>query len=404
MTSTKPPAEPIKASELGRWKLIEDFQLRLEGICASRGIRGSFSDGRRKLELGSYLGLFLFGLLNPVVRTMRALCAASDLERMQRDVCERPVSLGSFSEAQAVVDPELLKALFSQLAQELNAVKSRGHEGKFAHTQAMHWLIVDSTLWEVLPRMHWAFWRRQGPSQNAVRLHLGLHLLNDSPATAEVTEGKVCERKAWRKKWEPGAGYIGDRYFGEDYQVFQELDDLGCSFVLRLRECAVMEIVRELEVEPADARAGVIRSAWAYLGCRKKNRSMRVRLVWVDIGEEILILVTNQNGTQLSAELVAELYRRRWQVELFFRWIKCILGNRHWLAESRQGVTLQIYLALIGALLLQLHVNVRPSKRMMERIQLYLMGMATLDELAAGIDREMARIEKRAKTKNGGKD
>jgi len=52
---------------------------------------------------------------------------------------------------------------------------------------------------------------------------------------------------------------------------------------------------------------------------------MRVRLVWVDIGEETLILVTNQSEDQLSAELVAELYRRRWQVELFFRWIRCIL-------------------------------------------------------------------------------
>ena len=377
--------------------MIADFQGRLEAACGSRGVTGSFADGRRKLSMESYLGLFLFGLLNPVVRTMRALCEASDLERMGRDVCDRAVSLGSFSEAQAVVDPELLKAVFEDLAGEVNAGKSHGHDVKFA--QAMHWQIVDSTLWEALPRMQWAQWRRQGSTQNAVRLHVGLHLLNDHPVTAEVTEGKVCERNAWRKKWEPGAGYIGDRNFGEDYKIFQELDDLGCSFVLRLRECAALEIEQELTVEAADARAGVIRSAWAYLGCKKKYRSQRVRLVWVDTGKETLILVTNEKATELSAELVAELYRRRWQVELFFRWIKCILGNRHWLAESEQGVSLQVYLALIGALLLQLHGNVRPSKRMMERLQLYLMGMATLEELSAGIERERARIEKRAKTK-----
>lgn len=377
--------------------MIADFQGRLETACGSRGVTGSFADGRRKLSMESYLGLFLFGLLNPVVRTMRGLCEASDLERMGSDVCGRAVSLGSFSEAQAVVDPELLKAVFEDLASEVNAANAQERGGKFA--QAMHWQIVDSTLWEVLPRMRWAFWRKQGPAQNAVRLHVGLHVLNDHPVTAEVTEGKVCERKAWRKKWEPGAGYIGDRYFGEDYKIFQELDDLGCSFVLRLRESASVEIAQELAVEEADARAGVIRSAWAYLGCKKKYRSLRVRLVWVDTGKETLILVTNQDESQLSAELVAELYRRRWQVELFFRWIKCILGNRHWLAESQQGVSLQIYLALIGALLLQLHGNVRPSKRMMERLQLYLMGMATLEELSAGIEREMARIQKRAKTK-----
>lgn len=399
MSATNSKSHRIKVRDLGRWKLIADFQQRLEVACASKGVRGSFADGRRKLSMESYLGLFLFGLLNPVVRTMRGLCEASDLERMGSDVCGRAVSLGSFSEAQAVVDPELLKAVFEDLANEVNAGKSLGHKGKFAHVQAMHWQIVDSTLWEVLPRMRWAFWRKQGPDQNAVRLHVGLHLLSDHPVTAEVTGGKVCERKAWRRKWEPGAGYIGDRNFGEDYKIFQELDDLGCSFVLRLRESASVEIAQELAVEEADARAGVIRSAWAYLGCKKKYRSLRVRLVWVDTGKETLILVTNQDESQLSAELVAELYRRRWQVELFFRWIKCILGNRHWLAESQQGVSLQIYLALIGALLLQLHGNVRPSKRMMERLQLYLMGMATLEELSAGIEREMARIQKRAKTK-----
>lgn len=128
--------------------MIADFQQRLEAACARKGVTGSFADGRRKLSMESYLGLFLFGLLNPVVRTMRALCEASDLERMGLDVCDRPVSLGSFSEAQAVVDPELLKAVFEDLASEVNAGKSHGHEGKFA--QAMHWQIVDSTLWEVL--------------------------------------------------------------------------------------------------------------------------------------------------------------------------------------------------------------------------------------------------------------
>lgn len=399
MPKTKTSAPSIKVGDLGNWRLIEDFQERLAKVCESRGVSGSFANGRRKLELGSYLSLYLFGLLNPVLRTMRSLCEASDLKRMQSDVCGNTVSLGSFSEAQSLVDPQLLQEVFADLSGEMGKIKPGSHDGKFGSAAAMHWLIVDSTIWEMLPRMHWGLWRTQGPAQNAVRLHLGLHLLNDYPATAEVTGARTCERKAWRRKWEPGAGYIGDRYFGEDYKVFQDLENLGCSFVLRLREKAVVKIIEELVVTSADVKAGVIRSAWVHLGTKKRYRSMRVRLVWVDIGEETLILVTNQSEDQLSAELVAELYRRRWQVELFFRWIKCILGNRHWLAESEAGVSLQIYLALIAALLLQLHGEIRPSKRMMERIQLYLMGWATLDELVAGIEREMDRVRRRAKAK-----
>ena len=59
-----------------------------------------------------------------------------------------------------------------------------------------------------------------------------------------------------------------------------------------------------------------------------------MRLVWVEGSKEVLLLVTNQEPQEMPAELVAALYRQRWRIELFFRWIKCILGCRHWLAES----------------------------------------------------------------------
>ena len=254
------------------------------------------------------------------------------------------------------------------------------------------WRIVDSTLWEVLPRMHWAMRRHQGTTQKAVRLHMSLHVMDDKPGKILVTPGNFCERKAFRKNLVPGDAYIGDRYYGEDYQLFSELDALGCPFVLRLRNEAVITVDQELPLSVADRKANVIRQAWVYLGCQKHCRSMRLRLVWVQTPKEVLLLVTGQTPEELSAELVAELYRRRWQVELFFRWIKCILGNRHWLAESPRGVAIQIYLALIATLLLQARLGVRPNKRMFEAIQLYLMGIATLDELEWAIERQLARM------------
>ncbi len=114
-------------------------------------------------------------------------------------------------------------------------------------------------------------------------------------------------------------------------------------------------------------------------------------MVWVQTPKEVLLLVTNQ--TEMSAALVAQLYRQRWQVELFFRWIKCVLGCRHWLAESPEGVALQIYLALIAALLLQLYSGARPNRRMMETLQFYAMGMASLEEVEAQLKKEKARRE-----------
>jgi IS4 transposase len=94
---------------------------------------------------------------------------------------------------------------------------------------------------------------------------------------------------------------------------------------------------------------------------------------------------------------VALLYQQRWQVELFFRWLKCTLGCGHWLAESPQGVAIELYLALIAALLLRLYTGAAPNRRMLELIQFYLLGVASLDELLAGLEREQARAAQRQK-------
>jgi hypothetical protein len=239
--------------------------------------------------------------------------------------------------------------------------------------------------------MGWAVWRHQGVPQNAVRLHVSLHLLEDAPVHAQVSVGAHCERKAWKQGWRPGDAYIGDRYDGEDYQLFSQLDALGCLFVIRLRAKASLKIQEELTVSAEDRTQGVLRQAWVLLGHSKMKARPPVRVVWVQGPKEVLLLATNQKGEDLSAALVSQLYRQRWQVELFFRWIKCVLGCRHWLAESPAGVAAQIYLALIGSLLLQLYSGKRPTRRLMELIQFYFLGVATLQDLERGLEREAAR-------------
>lgn len=364
---------------------MKDFNRRLAEAMDSEEIHGTWLDKRRKLELSEYLGLFLFGLFNPVVRTMRGLCKVSKLNRVQEEICGREVSLGSFSEAQQVVDTKLLEKVFEGLFEE---AKGKAVPGLPANCQ-----VVDSTLWHVLPRMDWALWRHQNTSQNAVRLHLCFNMADDCPQQAAVTKAKVCERKGWQGFWKPGDVFVGDRNYGKDFSLFSKLDEKECFFVLRIMDSATLTVLEELEVADEDRRAGVARQAIVRLGSRASYHSMPVRVVWVQTPKEILLLATNYPLEKLCAELVSELYRRRWQIELFFRWIKCILNCRHWLAESSQGVTIQIYLALIAALLLQLHTGIRPSKRMMELIQFHQLGYATDDELFAGIQEELAKAK-----------
>ena len=384
----------LNQGQLHRWRLVEDFRERLERVFGPvQGGHPSWADPQRRLLYADYLSLFLFGLLNPVVRTMRGLCSASHLQRVREEICSRPVSLGSFSEAQHLLDSALLERVFVQLATELH-----GAQPVDGRLKGRAWMAHDGTLWRALPRMAWALYGAgRGGNSHGVKLHLSLHLVDDKPVRGTVRRGKDCERAVWRERWEAGDAYVGDRYFGEDYGLLTVLGQDGRVYVLRLRQGAVITVEEELPVSQADRRAGVVRQAWVRLGSR--SQSERVRVVWVEAEGHSLILVTNLGPEELPAELVSLLYRRRWQVELFFRWIKCILGCRHWLAESPAGVTLQVYLALIAALLLQLYTGKRPSKRMMELIQFYFLRVATLAELTEGLEREWQRLE-RAKNRN----
>lgn len=392
MAGKSSPQPALTERDLSRWRLIQDFQARLAQAGQTVPLPPTWSDPGRLLEHTDYLSLFLFGLLNPVVRTLNGLCAASQLDRVQQQICSRPVSLGSFSEAQAVLDPALLAAVFTQLSQDLPGPETP------ADPQARRWLIQDSSLFDALPRMYWALWRRQGKVQSQVRLHLSLDLAQNAPARALITPGKVCERAAWRTQWQRGEGYVGDRYYGEDYQLFGDLDQAGVAFVVRLREEAVINLEEELALNEADQGAKVIRAAWVKLGGKARHRSIRLRVVWVQTDKEALRLVTNLSPAELSPGEVALLYKQRWQIELFFRWVKCILGCRHWLAESPQGVAIEIYLALIAALLLQLYTGQAPNRRMLELIQFYLLGVADLEELWAGVQRERQRLARRKKS------
>jgi hypothetical protein len=379
----KTPA--LTERQLQRWGLIEVFLHRLTTQLNTTPVDPTWSDPKRQLQLAEYLGLFLLGLLNPVVKTMRALCAASQLERVQEEICARPVSLGSFSEAQAVVDPQLLHAVYDGLLTE-----RQNAEPKFGDARLKKYApvltAVDSTLWHVLPRMSWAVWRHQSQTQRAARLHVKFRLLTHELSQAALTPGRACERAQWRRWIKRGEFYVGDRYFGEDYRLLGQLPGQGCSYVVRLRQEARWTVEQELELSAAARAAGGVWQGWVRLGHR--GAGPRVRLVQVAAEPEPLYLVTNVAAEELAAELIALIYRYRWPVELFFRWLKCILGCRHWLAESEAGVTLQVYLALIAAQLLLLSSGGRrPNRRQMELIQMYLMGWARAEELVAGLAR-----------------
>lgn len=366
--------EQIEEKKLRSWKLLDDFRSRLAKIRAEMPPQPERRPGgpERLLLEEDYFSLMLFGMLNPVLDTMRGLCAASHLERVQDEVCGRKVSLGSFSEAQGVFDPELLKGVFLDLAAESQTSWGDPRLASLADKLK----VVDGTLLPALPRMHWALWLND--QNRAAKLHLKFSVLRQAACDALITAGNCCERKTLRKFVKKGEIIVADRYYGLEYGFFGELRQIGASHVIRIRNNPRMEIVKELAVSEADLAAGVTWQAKVELGDQWQEEPIRVVRVEVD-GKQLLLAT----DLEIEAELIALIYRYRWQIELFFKWLKSILGCRHLLAESSEGVAIQIYSALIAALMLQAFTGKRPGKRAMELIQMYLMGYVDLNEMIA---------------------
>src|SRR5262249_58138973 len=137
-----------------------------------------------------------------------------------------------------------------------------------------------------------------------------------------------------------------------------------------LKEGAAFVPDHERPLGTAARQAGVVRDVVvSKLGAEhhKDEVGRPARLVWVQTGKagpggrpEVLLLCTDP--LDLDAQPVALGYKYRWWVELFFRWLKCVLGCRHLLSTDRGGLTIQVYAALIASLLVSLCTGRKPTK------------------------------------------
>jgi hypothetical protein len=384
---------PIAENQLHRWRLITEFNRCLDNAFAGAKLHPTWEDPQRSLQIADYLSLFLLGVFNPVITSMRGLCQASQLQRVQAEVCRQAVSKSSFSEAQAVVDPALLKSVYDTLVLEVAQRRPKAAPGDNPYLPVMQ--IVDSSLWYALPRMHWAIWRQQHGVQRAFRLHVKYQVIDSLPAQISLCEARRCERLEWQMMIQPGEFYVGDRNYGEDYDLLRWLDRKGCSFAVRLRSNAQWVVEQELPLEPADRAEGAVWQGWVRLG--KDGSGPRVRVVKLRGEKEPLFVATNLSPEQMSAELISLCYRQRWLIELFFRWLKHLMKADHWMAESRNGVAIQIYLTLITAQLLLLFSGQRPNKRALELLHFMAMGWATPEEVIKLLKQNGASAQKKSK-------
>lgn len=372
-------------SRLQGFKLLERFQEVFAELDARRTKSPRELDPRRKFAASDYFSMILFTLMNPVVDSMRGLCEASKLVEYQNRTGLQKVSLASFSEAQSVFDPELLSGVLRELMKD---IVGEPPESLAKAMRGRKLEAIDSSLWEVLPRMGWAHWRHQySTKQNAVRLHLRWRLFEPGVGGAKLIAARECERSVLRHGLlEPGIVYVGDRNYSGDYGLLRRMDEIGASFVVRLQDQAVIEEIERIPVSEEDRKRGITHHQRIALGHRNaKDEGWRLVRLVPGPGRDHIVILTNLPREEVGAWELCEIYKQRWTIELFFRWLKCLLPCRHWLAESEDGVATQVYCSLIVALLLSRYSGKLPTKRIMEKVRFWMMGWASDKELLAAL-------------------
>jgi hypothetical protein len=370
--------EPVREDQLRNWNLLDAFRQRVLPLLAARCSTATEEDPRRTLFAEDYFCAYLFAMLNPVVTSMRALCHVSHCAKM-RLVTTAPVGPAAFSAAQHVFAPEILEAVVRRLARE-NQGRGRGGDKRVREALAAL-TAVDGTVLQAVPRMAWA---PAGGPGTAVRLHLHFDVFDQIPKAWSITPGNVSEPKVFAQTVKPGALIVADRNYGHDFALLAQLQRRGIHFVLRLFNNLVLEPVGpDRPLSQADRQAGVVWDRRVRFGVHGDGPVLRV--VRVEANGDVFHLVTTRED--LSAEMIGLIYRQRWQIELFFKWIKTILNCRHWLAESPAGVQIQLYCVLIASLLLMLWTGQRPNRRMVESLQWFWSGMAREEDLVTLLKR-----------------
>ena len=360
--------------------------------------------GNRELHYDQYCLLILLYLFNPVVTSLRGIQQASELEKVQRKLgCPR-AALGSLSEAATVFDPERLKEIIAELGAELQPLARDPRLKDIDQTLT----LVDGTLLAALPKLMQASWLKQQTGSGLVkwRLHTHFEVERGVPTRIDVTPdggGEHDERAVLDRTIESDRLYVTDRGYAK-FVLFNRIVAARSSYVCRLRDNSVYEVVEERELTAADRAAGVLSDQVVRFsnGKAEARPDHPIRLICVKCSphtsrgkyrggssgvdsDGILRIATNR--LDVPAEIISLIYSCRWSIEIFFRFFKHLLGCRHLLSHNQNGIEIQTYCAIIACLLISLWTGRKPTLRTYEMICFYFCGLATEAELLAHLDK-----------------
>jgi hypothetical protein len=361
---------------------------------AALPVHGNTILGPDQLVKGLLLSFF-----DPMARSLRRIedCGSFDgeldLQKMARSTT---------SDALATFDPRLLLPLIDDLQQRVPNldVNGCGLEGI-----ARRILAADGTYINTLCDVVWALHhtRRDGSVPAQIRAHVQLDVANWVPRVVTVSgDDQQSEPAAFAADILPGVLYVVDRNF-VDFGFLGTVLDKGSDFVARIKSNQpAMTVIESLPLSAADVEAGVTEDLVVRLTGRdapaglfrcvtilSTNRSGKVQTIR---------LLTNLPAALVPAHVVGAVYRLRWQIELFFKWLKTWAEMDHLLSTSRNGITTQLYIAVIAVLMMHIQSGHRVSVYTLAVLGRVARGQCSLAEAMAVIaKRERERALERAR-------
>lgn len=318
----------------------------------------------KKLYMASFMKLLLYAQLHET-ESLRALSDAVFLEELQRATGLESISFSQLGRRINAIPTVFFQSIFLNLVAQIH---EKTHFQKRRKLTTPLKIIDSSTLPLNLTNHKWAEFRK---TKSGVKLHLRLVFMEKGysyPDKAVLTNAIEHDRGQLEVFIDDKEClYVFDRGY-LDYERFDRMTDDGYFFVSRLRKNAV---VRVLETFSLPENSSVLSDEMVVIGTTQNRSENAFRLLkLVDTKGNTLHLLTNR--FDISADEIAEIYKSRWAIELFFKWMKQHLNIKKFFGHSEQAVHNQVYVAMIVYclnVLAQLNTN---SERSYLQISRYL--------------------------------
>jgi hypothetical protein len=288
----------------------------------------------------------------------------------------KPVARATFADANNMRPASFYQALFEKMYQRCRIVSPK-HKFKFKNKlYSLDASVIDLSL----GAFPWASFRR---TKSAVKIHTLLDHCGFLPAFVSITDGKIHESKVAKSiSLAKGSIVVEDRAY-TDYKWFCQLQENGIFFVTRQKTNAVYRVTERRQV---NKNQGLCSDQTIVLTGSKGHLCPHpLRRIGYRDPETKNHYVFLTNNFKLSAKTIADIYKERWQIEIFFRWIKQNLKIKAFVGNSRNAVMTQIYVALIAYLLLCMfkYLSKLPVglQNLIRVIQLNLFRRCSLEEL-----------------------